>query len=173
VVVGDEMIPWPVSQRDIDDETESMVPRLAALGLGEGGLVLIVSLLSDTIHVYPFEQAAGRLGALYSSADRSPFDAFPHRVADPPAQATVVMGIDHRVLDGLTDAGRDLYEVFAPVPAVVAVDDDAATRLAATGSRYGDGSPSVRRARCSARRRRARLRPHAVGDRVQQQRAEW
>ena len=43
------------------------------------------------------------------------------------------MGIDHRVLDGLTDAGRDLYEVFAPVPAVVAVDDDAATRLAATG----------------------------------------
>ena len=51
VVVGDEVIPWPVSQHDIDDETESMVPRLAALGLGEGGLVLIVSLISDTIHV--------------------------------------------------------------------------------------------------------------------------
>ena len=45
VVVGDTITPWPVSQSDIDDEAESMRPRLAALGLGEGGLVLIVSLL--------------------------------------------------------------------------------------------------------------------------------
>jgi hypothetical protein len=133
VVVGDEMIPWPVSQRDIDHETESMVPRLAALGLGEGGLVLIVSLLSETIHVYPFEQAAGRLGALYSSADRTRFDAFRTASLIRQLRPTVVMGIDRRVLDGLDESGRDLYEVFAPVPAVVAVDDDAATRLAATG----------------------------------------
>jgi hypothetical protein len=133
VVVGDELIPWPVSPRDIEDETESMVPRLAALGLDDDGLVLIVSLLSDTIHVYPFEQAAGRLGALYSSADRSPFDAYRTASLIRQLKPTVVMGIDHRVLDGLADAGRDLYEVFAPVPAIVAVDDDAATRLAATG----------------------------------------
>jgi hypothetical protein len=133
VVVGDEMIPWPVSPSDIDDETESMVPRLAAFGLGEGGLVLIVSLLSDTIHVYPFEQAAGRLGALYSSADRSPFDAFRTASLIRQLEPSVVMGIDRRVLDGLADAGHDLFEVFAPVPVVVAVDDDAATRLAATG----------------------------------------
>jgi hypothetical protein len=133
VVVGDEMIPWPVSQRDIDDETESMVPRLAALGLAEGGLVLIVSLLSDTIHVYPFEQAAGRLGALYSSADRSPFDAFRTASLIRQLKPTVVMGIDRRVLDGLADAGRDLHEAFASVPAVVAVDDDAVTRLTDAG----------------------------------------
>ena len=133
VVVGDEMIPWPVSPRDIDDETESMVPRLAALGLGEGGLVLIVSLLSDTIHVYPFEQAAGRLGALYSSADRSPFDAFRTASLIRQLRPTVVMGIDRRVLDGLADADRDLHEVFAPVPAVVAVDDDAVARLTDAG----------------------------------------
>jgi hypothetical protein len=133
VVVADEVIPWPVSQRDIDDETEAMVPRLAALGLGEGGLVLIVSLLSDTLHVDPFEQAAGTLGALYSSADRSPFDAFRTASLIRQLKPSVVMGIDSRVLDGLSDAGRDLYEVFASVPAVVAVDDDAATRLAATG----------------------------------------
>jgi hypothetical protein len=133
VVVGDEMIPWPVSPRDMEDETESMVPRLAALGLGDGGLVLIVSLLSDMIHVYPFEQAAGKLGALYSSADRTPFDAFRTASLIRQLKPTVVMGIDHRVLDGLVDAGRDLYEVFAPVPAVVAVDDEAMTRLAAAG----------------------------------------
>src|SRR5262245_31099831 len=133
VVVGDEMIPWPVSQRDIEDETESMVPRLAALGLAEGGLVLIVSLLSDTIHVYPFEQAAGRLGALYSSADRTPFDAFRTASLIRQLRPTVVMGIDRRVLDGLAEADRDLEEVFGSVPTVVAVDDDAATRLAADG----------------------------------------
>jgi hypothetical protein len=133
VVVGDEVVPWPVSQRDIDDETESMVPRLAALGLAEGGLVLIVSLLSDTIHVYPFEQAAGRLGALYSSADRSPFDAFRTASLIRQLRPTVVMGIDRRVLDGLAEAGRDLHEVFASVPAVVAVDDDAVTRLTDAG----------------------------------------
>lgn len=133
VVVGDEVIPWPVSQHDIDDETEAMVPRLASLGLVEGGLVLIVSLLSDTIHVYPFEQAAGRLGALYSSADRSPFDAFRTASLIRQLTPTVVMGIDSRVLDGLDDAGRDLSEVFATVPAVAAVDDVATTRLAATG----------------------------------------
>jgi hypothetical protein len=132
VVVGDEMIPWPVSPHDIEDETESMVPRLAALGLGEGGLVLIVSLLSDTIHVYPFEQAAGRLGALYSSADRTPFDAFRTASLIRQLRPTVVMGIDHRVLDGLAEAGRDLADVFGSVPAVVAVDD-AATRLGADG----------------------------------------
>jgi hypothetical protein len=133
VVVGDEMTPWPVSQRDIDDETESMVPRLAALGLAERGLVLIVSLLSDTIHVYPFEQAAGRLGALYSSADRSPFDAFRTASLIRQLRPTVVMGIDRRVLDGLADAGRDLNDVFGPVPAVVAVDDDAIARLTDAG----------------------------------------
>ena len=133
VVVGDEMIPWPVSSHDIEDETESMVPRLAALGLGEGGLVLIVSLLSDTIHVYPFEQAAGKLGALYSSADRTPFDAFRTASLIRQLRPTVVMGIDRRVLDGLADAGRDLDDVFGPVPTVVAVDDDATTRLAAAG----------------------------------------
>jgi len=135
VVVDNELIPWPVSPRDIEDETESMVPRLAALGLGEGGLVLIVSLLSDTIHVYPFEQAAGRLGALYSSADRTPFDAYRTASLIRQLRPTVVMGIDHRVLDGLAEAGRDLAEVFASVPTVVAVDDDAAARLAADGVR--------------------------------------
>jgi hypothetical protein len=133
VVVDGTLIPWPVSPSDIEDESESMVPRLAALGLGEGGLVLIVSLLSDTIHVYPFEQAAGRLGALYSSADRSPFDAFRTASLIRQLKPTVVMGIDHRVLDGLVDADRDLAEVFATVPTIVTVDDDAATRLTATG----------------------------------------
>ena len=133
VVVGDTITPWPVSQADIDDEAESMRPRLAALGLGEGGLVLIVSLLSHTIQVNPFEKAAGQLGALYSSSDRSPFDAYRCASLIRQLQPAVVMGIDHRVLDGLADSGQDLHTVFALVPAVVAVDADAAARLRAAG----------------------------------------
>ena len=47
VVVGGEVTPWPVAQADIDDEAESLAPRLAALGLEPGGLVLVVAMLSQ------------------------------------------------------------------------------------------------------------------------------
>jgi hypothetical protein len=124
-----------VSQADIDDEAESMAPRLAALGLADDQLVLIVSLLSQAIHVVPFEKAAGLVGALYSSADRTPFDAFRTASLIKQLHAAVVMGIAGTVLDGLDEAGRDLAEVFSPVPAVVCVDPDATTRLRAAGLR--------------------------------------
>ncbi len=133
VVVDGVVTPWPVSAADIEDEIASAVPRLAALGLREGGLVLVVALLSQTVHSYPFEQAAGRLGARYSCSDRSPFDAY--RCAALVRQLTpeVVMGVDHRVLDGLEESGRDVAEVFAGVRAVAAVDHDAHARLQAAG----------------------------------------
>jgi hypothetical protein len=133
IVVDGEVTPWPVAQRDIDDEAESLAPRLAALGLEAGGLVLIVSMLSQAMHVVPLERAAGRVGALYSSADSTPSDAF--RVAALTRQLApqVVLGITDDVLDGLAEAGRKPAEVFGPVPAVVTADADAHTRLRATG----------------------------------------
>ena len=85
VVVGSEVTPWPVGRADIEDEAAAMAPRLAALGLGDGGLILIVSLLSQAIHVAPFEQAAGLVGARFSSADATPFDAFRTASLDPTA----------------------------------------------------------------------------------------
>jgi hypothetical protein len=130
---SDVVTPWEVSQADIDDEAASVAPRLSALGLGDDQLVLIVSLLSQAIHVVPFEKAAGLVGALYSSADRTPFDAFRTASLIKQLHPVVVMGIDGPVLDGLEEAGRDLAEVFAPVPAVVCVDPDAASRLRAVG----------------------------------------
>lgn len=135
VVVDGTITPWPVSAADIDDESDAMTARLASLGLGEGGLVLIVSLLSHTIHVTPFEQAANRLGALYSSADRSPFDAFRTASLTRQLRPSVVMGIDARVLDGLEDAGRELADVFGSLTAVVTVDSDAFTRVGDAGLR--------------------------------------
>lgn len=135
VVVDGVVSPWAVSQVDIDDEAASVAPRLAALGLGDDDLVLIVSLLSQAIHVVPFEKAAGLVGALYSSADRTPFDAFRTASLIRQLHARVVMGIDGGVLDGLEEAGRDLADVFAGVPAVVCVDPDATARLRAVGLR--------------------------------------
>jgi hypothetical protein len=133
VTVDDAVVPWPVSAADIDDEAASLAPRLAALGLGDGGLVLLVSLLSQAIHVVPFEQAAGRLGARYSSADATPFDAFRTVALTQQLAPAVVLGIDTRVCDGIDGLGRELGEVFASVGAVVAADADAATRLTAAG----------------------------------------
>jgi hypothetical protein len=133
VVVDGEVTPWAVAQADIDDEAESLAPRLAALGLEPGGLVLIVAMLSQAMHAVPFERAAGKLGALYSSADATPFDAFRVAALTRQLEPQVVMGITGGVLDGLVEAGRDPVEVLGPVPAVVAVDDDAHARLRAAG----------------------------------------
>jgi hypothetical protein len=129
VVVGGVVTPWPVAPADIDDEAESLAPRLTALGLEAGGLVLIASLLSEAIHVVPLEKAAGTLGALYSSADATPFDAF--RVASLVRQleAQVVVGVSGAVLDGLEDAAS----VFAGLRNVVTSDEDAHRRLTAAG----------------------------------------
>jgi hypothetical protein len=133
VVVDRDITPWPVAQRDIEDEAESMAPRLAALGLEPGGLVLIVSMLSQAMHAVPLEQAAGRVGALYSSADATPFDAFRVAALVRQLEPQVVLGITGDVLDGLAEAGRDPADVLGGVPVVVAADDDAHARLGAGG----------------------------------------
>ncbi len=137
VVVDDEIIPWPVSEADVDDETEVATAHLRALGLQADELVLIVSLLSQAIHVAPFERAAGKVGALYSSADASRFDAFRTDSLIRQLGPTVVLGVDTAVLDGLDDLDLDPGAVFAPVRAVVAADADAYRRLGAAGLRPG------------------------------------
>jgi hypothetical protein len=133
IVVGGEVTPWPVAQRDIEDEAESLAPRLAALGLEPSGLVLVVAMLSQAVHAVPLEQAAGKVGALYSSADATPFDAFRVAALARQLEPQVVIGITGEVLDGIVEAGRDPADVLGPVPAVVTADDDAHARLRAGG----------------------------------------
>jgi len=131
------VVPWGVSEADVEDEAESLAPRLAALGLGDGDLVLIVSLLSQAIHVVPLEKAAGKVGALYSSADATPFDAFRTAALVRQLRPKVVIGVDTGVLDGLVDLGRDVADVFAPVAVVVASDAGAEARLRDAGAATG------------------------------------
>ncbi|MCJ7439738.1 MAG: hypothetical protein MUP97_18525 [Acidimicrobiia bacterium] len=137
VVVGDEIVPWPVSEADIDDETKVAATVLHELGLRADELVLIVSYLSQAIHVAPFERAAGVVGALYSSADASRFDAFRTASLVRQLHPTVVIGVDDAVLDGFDDLGRDPADVFASVRAVVASGTAAQARLTAAGATAG------------------------------------
>jgi hypothetical protein len=85
------------------------------------------------VHAVPLERAAGKIGALYSSADATPFDAFRVAALTRQLEPDVVVGVTGGVLDGLVEAGRDPADVLGPVPAVVTTDDDARTRLRAAG----------------------------------------
>jgi hypothetical protein len=133
VVVDGEVVPWPVAADDIADEAEAMAPRLAALGLAAGGLVLIVSMLSEAIHVVPIERAAGKVGALYSSADATAADAFRVAALVRQLEPHVVMGVNRDVVDGLAELGHDPADVLGAVDAVVTTGDDAYVRLRAAG----------------------------------------
>jgi hypothetical protein len=144
VMVGDpsgatrgQVVPWEMSAADIEDETEVAADHSRALGLGDGDLVLVVALLSQAIHAVPLEQAAGRVGALYSSADATRFDAFRTASLIRQLHAKVVIGVDAEITTGLDDLDRDLAEVFGPVSAVVTADEEAHARLVAAGLRPG------------------------------------
>ncbi len=137
VVVGDEVVPWEVSEADIDDETEVATDFLRELGLREDELVLLVSYLSQAIHVAPFERAAGKVGALYSSADASRFDAFRTASLVRQLRPSVVFGVDDAVLDGFADLERDPAEVFEAVRSVVASGTTAQARLIDAGVTAG------------------------------------
>jgi len=126
LVIGGVVTPWPVSQHDIDDEAESQAPRLAALGVGAADLVLVVAMLSEAVHAVPLERAAGRLGALYSSADATAPDAFRVAYLIRQLEPVAVVGVNAAVLAGLRELGHDPGEVLAPVAGHVATADDAA-----------------------------------------------
>jgi hypothetical protein len=133
LVVDGAVTPWALAQRDVEDEAESLAPRLTALGLEPGGLVLIVSMLSEAMHAVSLEQATGRCVGLYSSADATPFDAFRVAALVRQLEPQIVIGLTGAVLDGLAETGRDPADVLGLVPAVVTADADAHRRLRAVG----------------------------------------
>lgn len=133
VTVAGEMVPWPVSQADVEDETRSHVATMRRLGVGEGDVVVICSLLSEAIHVFPLEQAANAVGARYSSTDATEFDAFRTAAMIQQVSPVAVIGVNRDVVTGLQNLGRELREVFEPVRVVVTTDDPAHDALEAAG----------------------------------------
>ena len=112
----------------------------------------------------PLEKAAGKVGALYSSADATPFDAFRTASLIRQLEAQVVLGVDADVLDGLDANGTDLAATFGGLAAVATADEDAHARLRAGRAR----APPVGEARTDERDRggrRAALRRRAVAGR--------
>lgn len=125
VVVAGEAVPWPVSATDVDDETASQARALERLGVREGDVVVLCSLLSQAIHVFPLEEAVNALGARYSSTDATEFDAFRTAAMIRQVEPRAVIGVNDAVVRGLRELGRDLRDVFGPVPVVVTSDEDA------------------------------------------------
>jgi hypothetical protein len=95
--------------------------------------VLVVALLSQAVHAVPLEQAAGPLGARYSSADATEADAFRVAYLVRQLHPQVVIGVTSPVLDGLERAGHDLAALFGELRAVCPRGEDATDRLRAAG----------------------------------------
>src|SRR5207237_10387982 len=125
--------PWPVSQIDIDAEAEAAAAHLASLGVGARDVVVIVALLSEAIHAVPLEMAAGRLGALYSSADATAMDATRTEYLVNQLRPRAVVGVNAAVIAGLHEHGREPGDVFAGVPAVATADEVAWRALVDAG----------------------------------------
>src|SRR5204863_7362418 len=135
VLVGGEVVPWPVSATDVDDEADAMAGLFSTMGIGTGDVVLVVAFLSLAIHPVPLDRAAGRLGALYSSADATAPDAFRTAALIGWLQPAAVIGVNGAVVEGVRERGGDVGEVFGGVGAIATADDDAWAALRAAGLR--------------------------------------
>ena len=133
LVVDGSVTPWPVSQRDIDDEAEAAVAHLASLGVGSGDFVVIVALLSEAIHAVPLEKAAGVLDAKYSAGDATAMDATRTEYLVNQLRPRAVVGVNAAVIAGLHEHGREPGDVFAGVPAVATADEVAWRALVDAG----------------------------------------
>jgi hypothetical protein len=133
VATAGETRSWPVSPADIADETASSIAHLISLGVGNGDFIVITSLLSQVPHVYPLEEAAGEVGAVYCSTDATPFDAFRAAVMIRQLRARAAIGISGDTVDGLAEGGRQLTDVFGSLDAVATVDERAHAALSAAG----------------------------------------
>ncbi|MCU1460898.1 MAG: hypothetical protein JWO37_973 [Acidimicrobiales bacterium] len=99
--------PYRVSGDDVRKDFKAAIAALQSLGVGAGDHVLFVSMLSEAAQVGPFELAASRLGARYSSADAQQFDA--HRTATlvRRVRPKAVLGVNAAVLAGLDEIEVD------------------------------------------------------------------
>jgi hypothetical protein len=131
-LVGDEPVEWVLSQAEIGRDAQSAGAALQRIGLGSGDRMLVVSLLADAPHFWPFSLAGLMAGGQLSYADASPFDAYRTAMFLRTLRYRVVLALTDGVLDGLEQGGHDAAALLAGVPAVVA-RGRAADRLAALG----------------------------------------
>ena len=133
VVIGRDVVPWPVSAADVEDEALAAGAHLDSMDVGNGDLVLLISLLSEAVHVAPIEMAINARGALFSSADASVGDAFRVAALVDQLRPRAVLGVGTPTIEGLVDLGRDPAAVLGPVPVIATRDERAHDVLVAGG----------------------------------------
>ncbi len=131
-LVGDEPVEWVVSHAEIGRDAQSAGAALERLGFTAGDRMLVVSMLADAPHFWPFSLAGLMAGGQLSYADASPFDAHRSAMFLRTLDYRVVLAVTDGVLDGLEQGGHDPAALLADVPVVVA-RGGAAERLAARG----------------------------------------
>jgi hypothetical protein len=131
-LVGDEPVEWVVSQAEIGRDAQSAAAALQRIGFSSGDRMLVVSMLADAPHFWPFSLAGLMGGGQLSYADASPFDAYRTAMFLRTLRYRVVLALTDGVLDGLEQGGHDAVALLAGVPTVVA-RGRAADRLATMG----------------------------------------
>ena len=131
-LVGAEPVEWVLSQDEIRRDAQSAGVALSRLGFAAGDRMLVVSLLSEAPHFWPFSLAGLMAGGQLSYADASPFDAYRSAMFLRTLRYRLVLALTDGVLDGLDQGGHDVAALLAGVPVVVA-RGGAVDRLAARG----------------------------------------
>lgn len=117
------IMPYPMHRRDIDADTEWALSLFKTMDMRDDVLSLFVSAGAETAQVWPYENAAQRLGAPLSFAENSPFDAYRVEMFLRRFPIQVAFGITHAIVQGLLDAGHDLRKAFGSAQHVVAHHD--------------------------------------------------
>jgi hypothetical protein len=116
-------LPYPMSRRDIESDTEWALGLLRSMAIHDRQLVLFVSGGAETVQMWPYQNAAMRLGAPQAFAENSPYDAYRVEMFLRRFPLQLAFGVTRAVLQGLSDAGHEPGAVFARAGHVVAHAD--------------------------------------------------
>jgi hypothetical protein len=120
-----------VSVAEADREARAAARRLESWGVGPDDVVLVIAGVTEAVQFAPFQRAARAQGGISCTAEPSPFDARRTAAFLEQYELRAVIGLDHAVLDGLSEFG-DPTEVLGRCPNLL-VRSDAFERVAALG----------------------------------------
>lgn len=122
-MTGATVLPYPLSRRDMEADTQWAHSVLERAGLGPGRQVLFIGSGAQWAQDWPYQNAAMRLGGVASYAESSPFDAYRVEMFTRRFPIHTVLGLSGNVLDGLEQSGHDIAKVFGGVHAIFAFPD--------------------------------------------------
>ncbi|MGB0210734.1 hypothetical protein [Algiphilus sp.] len=116
-------LPYPLSRRDIERDTEWALRVYQWMGLREGVPIHLVGDGAHEVLWWPFENAAMRLGIPWTEAESAAFDTRRTDMVLRRFGLQAVIGLSAPVVRGLLDEGRDL-DTLLPKDLVLAATAD-------------------------------------------------